>query len=335
MIRRPTFVRSPGLARRHRLALGIAAGLLLASSVGTTSAYFSSQVSTSHQYVAVFPTPSASASASPSATPTPTPTAKPTVSPTASPSATPCTVALFGYNQFGAEPYPMIVANVWAIGALPGGCSLSFSLNSYTAQGPTWPTTGTQALYDHESITLDAGHPSGTLTVKQPACFGQTDFYTGTTRFDGVDGPLPHYPSPNVPQPLLAWSNGGSACPDPTPTARPTATPKPTPTHTPTPAPTPRTLLKFSGNGTENSTQFTASGASVSVAYSYSCRSYGSGGNFSADFVGADSSDNPIAGALTGSGNGSTTIYLSGTTGPYQVEVKSGCSWTITVTGMP
>jgi hypothetical protein len=219
----------------------------------------------------------------------------------------------------------MLVAKVWANGALPAGCSLSFSLNSYTTQGSTWPTTGTQALFAHESITLDAGHPSGTLTVKQPACFGQTDFYTGTTRFDGVDGPLPHYPSTNVPQPLLAWSNGGSACPDPTPTA----TPKPTP------APTPRTLLKFSGNGIENSTPFTASGASVSVTYNFSCKSYGGGANFSADFVGADSSDNPIASSLSGSGNGSTTIYLSGTSGPYQVEVKSGCSWTITVTGMP
>jgi hypothetical protein len=300
---------------------------LFAYSVAGTGAYFTDSTtgSISGSVGQATPTPTLAPTASPTVAPTPTPTPTPTT----------CPVALFGYNQSGAEPYPMIVANVWAIGTLPAGCSLSFSLNSYTTQGPTWPTTGTQALFDHESITLDAGHPSGTLTVKEPSCFGQTDFYTGTTRFDGVDGPLPHYPSPNVPQPLLAWSNGGSACPDPTPTARPTATPKPTPTHTPTPAPTPRTLLKFSGNGTENSTQFTASGASVSVAYSYSCRSYGSGGNFSADFVGADSSDNPIAGALTGSGNGSTTIYLSGTTGPYQVEVKSGCSWTITVTGMP
>jgi hypothetical protein len=51
--------------------------------------------------------------------------------------------------------------------------------------------------------------------------------------------------------------------------------------------------------------------------------------------VGADGTDNPIAGGLSGSGNGSATIYLSGTTGPYLIEVKSGCSWTITVAGMP
>jgi hypothetical protein len=153
-----------------------------------------------------------------------------------------CPVALFSYNQFGAEPYPMIVVKVWANGALPAGCSLSFSLNSYTTQGPDWPTTGTQALFDHESIALDPNHTSGTLTVKQPICFGQTDFYTGTTRFDGVDGPLPHYPDAVVPQPLLAWSNGGSACSTltPDPPATPTA-PTPDPTLAPTPDPTPTT----------------------------------------------------------------------------------------------
>jgi hypothetical protein len=171
--------------------------------------------------------------------------------PSPTPTPTTCPVALFSYNQFGAEPYPMLVVKVWANGALPAGCSLSFSLNSYTTQGPDWPTTGTQALFDHESIALDPGHTSGTLTVKQPICFGQTDFYTGTTRFDGVDGPLPHYPDAVVPQPLLAWSNGGSACsapkiisaPTPTPTTDPTRTPTtaptPDPTRTPTTAPTP------------------------------------------------------------------------------------------------
>ena len=124
----------------------------------------------------------------------------------------PCPHRRFGYDATGAEPYPMLTVHVWANADLPADCTLSFSLNSYKTEGPDWPSTGTQALYDHETITLDAGHPSGTLTCSNPLCFGQTDFYTGTIRFDGVDGPLPSYPDNVVPQPLLAWSNGGSAC---------------------------------------------------------------------------------------------------------------------------
>ena len=93
------------------------------------------------------------------------------------PAPTPCAAALFSYVQFGAEPYPMLKVHVWARGPLPADCNLSFSLNSYTTQGPDWPNTGTQALYDHQSITLDRTHTSGTLTVKQPPCVGQTDFY--------------------------------------------------------------------------------------------------------------------------------------------------------------
>jgi hypothetical protein len=192
------------------------------------------------------------------------------------PAPTPCAAALFSYVQFGAEPYPMLKVHVWARGPLPADCNLSFSLNSYTTQGPDWPNTGTQALYDHQSITLDRTHTSGTLTVKKPPCVGQTDFYTGTVRFDGVDGPLPSYPDAVVPQPLLAWSNGGRACrtsdgmsgpsdplapvdpppPDPTATAAPIDPPvvdqppvvippptpdpmaSPDPVATPTPSPT-------------------------------------------------------------------------------------------------
>jgi hypothetical protein len=197
-------------------------------------------------------------------TPTPTPGATATPTPTATPPATACPVGLFSYGKSGASGYPMLSVRVWANATLPAGCTLTFSLNAYTTQGPSWPSTGTQALYDHQSLTLDASHAAGTLTVARPPCFGQTDFYTGTTRFDGVDGPLPHYPGTNVPQPLLAWSNGGHACTDPlalgapadtpaptdtpvptvsatpdaTPTADPTATPDPTPAPTDTPVPT-------------------------------------------------------------------------------------------------
>ena len=131
----------------------------------------------------------------------------------------------------GAITYPMLTVNVTPKGSIPEGCSVSFSLNSYDAQGPTWQTSGTQALAGHDSITLSAANPSGTLTVPKPACFGQTDFYLGTTRYDGVDGALPHYPSPATPYDLISYSNGGAACQQPTPTADPTLTP---PTEAPT-----------------------------------------------------------------------------------------------------
>ncbi len=170
------------------------AGVQLAHQIGATEAYFTASQ----------PGSIAATLATPSPTPTPTPT--PTLP------ATTCPINLFLYGKVGASSYPMLSVRVWTNAALPAGCSRSFSLNAYTTQGPTWPTTGTQQLFDHQSVTLDADHTSGLLTVAKPPCFGQTDFYTGTIRFDGTDGPLPHYPDTNVPQPLLAWSNGGQAC---------------------------------------------------------------------------------------------------------------------------
>ncbi|MDR3632503.1 MAG: hypothetical protein P4L84_01635, partial [Isosphaeraceae bacterium] len=116
-----------------------------------------------------------------------------------------CPLADFSYPT-GAQTYPMVSVTVSANATLPTDCALSFSLNSYTTQGPDWPSTGTQALYDHQTMTLDAANRSGTLAVRKPPCYGQTDFYTGTTAFDGTDGPLPSYPDDVVPQPLIAWS---------------------------------------------------------------------------------------------------------------------------------
>jgi len=113
----------------------------------------------------------------------------------------------------GRHDYPLLTVTVTAPDGVPEGCERSWSLNSYTTDGPTWATSGTQALFDHDSITLDSEITSGTLTVVAPPCHGQTDFYEGTTRFDGIDGPLPHYPGVVVPNPgLIAYSNGGAAC---------------------------------------------------------------------------------------------------------------------------
>jgi hypothetical protein len=125
----------------------------------------------------------------------------------------------------GRYTYPLLTVKVTAPNGVPDGCEKSWSLNSYTTQGPTWETSGTQALFDHDSITLDSEITSGTLTVEVPPCYGQTDFYEGTTRFDGKDGPLPNYPDSIVPSPgLIAYSNGGNACTTTTTTSSTTST---------------------------------------------------------------------------------------------------------------
>jgi hypothetical protein len=148
----------------------------------------------------------------------------------------------------GENPYPMLTVTVSFTGDVPADCSLDFSMASYETEGPTWPTSGTQTFLDFDTVTIDAANPSATLTVAEPECFGQTDFYTGSTRYDGIEAPLPHYPDSPTPFGKISGSAGGEACatpvpPTPTPVA-PTPTPvAPTPTPanpTPTPAaPTP------------------------------------------------------------------------------------------------
>jgi uncharacterized repeat protein (TIGR01451 family) len=95
---------------------------------------------------------------------------------------------------------------------LCAGVSKVVSLNSYQTDGPTWPTSGTQKFVDHAQVTIDKDHTSGYLAVAAPSCFYQTDLYYGSTRFDGHDGALPHYPNSNVPTNLIAARNGGKAC---------------------------------------------------------------------------------------------------------------------------
>ena len=139
-----------------------------------------------------------------------------------------CGSSLFSWDvAAGRNDYAMLTVHVQAKSAVPEGCSVSFSLNAYTAQGPTWETSGTQALFDHQSVTLSSGSPSGTLTVAEPPCYGQTDLYTGTAKFDGQDGALPHYPNTVTPNGLIAYSNGGAACEQPSssPSQKPSASP--------------------------------------------------------------------------------------------------------------
>jgi hypothetical protein len=175
-----------------------------------------------------------------------------------------CATNLFEYSADGAAwrtvvvndsptPYPMVSVRVRAKGDLPDGCSRAFSLASYETEGPSWPTSGKQTFLDHDTATLDAQHPSATLTVTAPECFGQTDFYTsaivngvywaGSTRYNGIEGPLPHYPDSPTPYGKIAGSEGGQACavtpPTPTPTPTPVETPRETPVGGTGPTPTP------------------------------------------------------------------------------------------------
>jgi len=173
----------------------------------------------------------------------------PTTASAAEPPANECAADLFEYSADGgpfktvalndvAKPYPMISVVVRAKGDLPDGCTRAFSLASYETDGPSWPESGSQTFLDHDTATLSAQNPSATLSVSGPECFGQTDFYTsatvngvywpGSTRYDGIEGPLPHYPDSPTPYGKIAGSEGGHACeatPPPTPTPTPTATP--------------------------------------------------------------------------------------------------------------
>lgn len=153
----------------------------------------------------------------------------------ASPKIDGCDSASFTYSvPAGANPAFMTSVTV-TVKELPEGCSQAFSLNAYSTEGPTWPTSGTQALIDHDSVTLDDNTRTGTLSVKAPECFGQTDFYKGSTRFDGDDGALPHYPGSVTPSGLIAYSNGGKACVDPS--TAPSEQPSEAPSEQPSTAP--------------------------------------------------------------------------------------------------
>ncbi len=122
-------------------------------------------------------------------------------------------------------------------GDVQDGCSYPVSLASYSAEGPTWQNSGTQAFLGWATTTLDKDHSSATLDVSAhaPNCFGQIDLYGNDTKYDGVTGALPHYPDSATPTDLITAWNGGKAC-DTTPT--PPATPTPTQSAPSTPTPT-------------------------------------------------------------------------------------------------
>jgi hypothetical protein len=112
-------------------------------------------------------------------------------------------------------PNSPFTTTVTLIAPAPGGSypTCSVSLNSYDASGPTWQSSDPQAFLDHVQATLSATNTFAVLTVTAPACFGQTDLYGGTTRYDGTDGALPNFTNNVVtPDNLIDHWNGGTAC---------------------------------------------------------------------------------------------------------------------------
>ncbi|GAA4978907.1 hypothetical protein GCM10023205_54070 [Yinghuangia aomiensis] len=123
-------------------------------------------------------------------------------------------------------------------GNVTKGCQYKVSLASYSTQGPTWKTSGTQAFLGMDTVTLTSAKPTGVLDISKhlPKCYGQVDLYGNDTKFDGKKNPLPKYPSIKYPTNLIAGWNGGTACAPKTP--KPPATPSVSPSVT-SPTPTP------------------------------------------------------------------------------------------------
>lgn len=106
-----------------------------------------------------------------------------------------------------------------------------------------------------------------------------------------------------------------------------------------TPLPSGVTLLEVSGTGTQTSKEFHASGESVAVSWTYQCAAASGGsGTFALYFYGAEGvpalSDELTNGFGT-DGDDAVAEPLNGNTGPFTLEVDSGCSWTVKVVGKP
>lgn len=94
-------------------------------------------------------------------------------------------------------------------------------------------------------------------------------------------------------------------------------------------------LLSIKGTGPTTSDEFSASGTSVDVAYTYTCSTEDS---FSLNFYGAGVSPvlpDVLASEFGTTGDDTVNEPLSGSTGPFTVEVDTPCDWTVEVTGTP
>jgi hypothetical protein len=131
-----------------------------------------------------------------------------------------------GFHQWDAAPGTVEVR--LAKGQNVGdGCKYPVSLAEYTAEGPSWITSGHQTLVDKATVYLtaedvaDSGDAKRTwqkLEVGSPDCYGQIDLYGDDVSYDGKTGeghgPLPYQPdNVNTPYHLIAaWNGGEKAC---------------------------------------------------------------------------------------------------------------------------
>ncbi|MFR9724186.1 hypothetical protein ACL02R_12600 [Streptomyces sp. MS19] len=125
-------------------------------------------------------------------------------------------------------------------GNITEGCEYPVSLASYSAEGPSWETSGLQGFLGWDTTVLTSETPEDTLDVSAyaPSCFGQIDLYGNGTRYDGTDGngALPHFPDSPTPTNLIAAWNGEAPCEPETP-EEPTEPPTDEPTDEPTEEP--------------------------------------------------------------------------------------------------
>ncbi len=89
--------------------------------------------------------------------------------------------------------------------------SCTVSLHSYTTQGPTWPTSGTQTEVGFAEVALTSAPFN--LMVATPTCYGQVDLAIGSQRFDGSDGTAPLYPNRVFGSSLItSWTGSEPGC---------------------------------------------------------------------------------------------------------------------------
>ncbi|MCX4750826.1 hypothetical protein OG455_35890 [Kitasatospora sp. NBC_01287] len=172
-----------------------------------------------------------------------------------------------------AQPHGTI--QVKLDGDISKGCSYQISLASYSTEGPTWPTSGTQSFLGWATTTLSQSHRQAKLDVSGslPPCFGQIDLYSGGTKFDGTkgNGPLPKYPNGVFSNSLISAWNGGTACQGtPTPTPSQSASPSASASGSTSPSPSASTSTSPSPSGSTSSSPSGSPSPSASTSGSTS-----------------------------------------------------------------
>lgn len=127
---------------------------------------------------------------------------------------------------------------------IKNSCQYAVSLASYSAEGPTWSKSGTQAFLGWDTTKLSKENKQATLDVSKyaPECYGQVDLYGNGNKYDGSGQfPLPHYPNAAFPKDLITAWNGGKKCETPPTTPPATTPPATTPPATTTPPTKPPT----------------------------------------------------------------------------------------------